>query len=66
MCQIRWFTLYDDLQDAHEFLAQCLDQLKEDCLSVPVSSVWCEVAEVLVRVLLTVEGGGSLSCVPEL
>ena len=26
------------LQDAHEFLAQCLDQLKEDCMAiVPVS-----------------------------
>jgi len=32
------FILSDDLQDAHEFLAQCLDQLKEDCLAIlPVS-----------------------------
>lgn len=35
-----------DLQDAHEFLAQCLDQLKEDCASI--SPVRCVVTCVII------------------
>lgn len=53
------------IQDAHEFLAQCLDQLKEDCKSISPVRVVMLINEVLFIVMF-VTGSEVLSCVTEL